>query len=56
MHLYDVRIKLSFKNEGEIDYFDVRVYGNDDKTTETVWSLLNPSLEEGWVIGRVEIT
>ena len=58
--MYNVRIKLAYllsiKNEGEIDYFDVRVVGNDDNSVETVWSLLNPSLEEGWIIGRVEIT
>ena len=28
---------------------------NDDNSIKNVWSLQNPTLEEGWIIGRVQI-
>ena len=28
---------------------------NDDNSIKNVWSLQNPSLEEGWIVGRVQI-
>ena len=28
---------------------------NDDNSFKIVWSLQNPSLEEGWIIGRAQI-
>ena len=51
-------IYIPFQNEGEINFFDVRVKNNGDDSHKTIWSLQNPhtteSLEEGWIIGRVQ--
>ena len=55
MHRLEFDRIFSYQNEGEIDFFDVRVKNNADNTHKTVWSLVNPSLEEGWIIGRVKI-
>ena len=27
---------------------------NADESHTTIWSLQNPSLEEGWIVGRVQ--
>ena len=50
--------KFMLQNDGEIDYFEVHVLNNDDKSVINIWSLVKPvsqASQDPWKQGFVQI-